>query len=63
MTADDELRILFANSSASVKACPLAISVEEVTMPRECASTMARFTPGVKPKSSALTMSRRKQPV
>jgi hypothetical protein len=32
-------------------------------MPWVCASTMARFTPEVNPKSSALTMSRRKQPV
>jgi hypothetical protein len=32
-------------------------------MPRVCVSTMARFTPGVSPKSSALMMSRRKLPV
>jgi hypothetical protein len=32
-------------------------------MPRVCASMMARFTPDVNPKSSALMMSLRKQPV
>jgi len=53
----------FAICVASPKAGPFAMSVDEVTMPSVCASTMARFTPGVNPKSSALTISRRKQPV
>ena len=35
----------------------------DVTTPRTWASTMARFTPEVNPKSSALTISRRTQPV
>ena len=52
-----------ASCTASAKVAPLAIIVEEVTIPRECASTMARLTPEVNPKSSALTMSRRKKPV
>lgn len=58
-----KLGILFANSTASVKAPPFAIMVEEVTIPFECVSAIARFTPEVNPKSSAFTMSRRKQSV
>lgn len=54
---------LLANSTASPNAAPLAINVEEVTTPLVWASTMARFTPEVNPKSSALMMSRRKQAV
>jgi hypothetical protein len=53
----------FANCAASLNARPFAMSVDDVTMPRVCVSTMARFTPGVNPKSSALMMSRRKLPV
>jgi hypothetical protein len=37
----------------------LAINVAEVTTPSVWALTMARFTPDVNPKSSALTMRRR----
>ena len=48
-----------ASSTASSNASEFAISVVEVTMPRSRASTIARFTPEVKPKSSALMMSRR----
>jgi hypothetical protein len=48
-----------ARHTASSKARPPAIRVEEVTIPWVCASMMARFTPVVKPKSSALTMSLR----
>jgi|HubBroStandDraft_4_1064222.scaffolds.fasta_scaffold721576_1 hypothetical protein len=44
--------------TASSNAAPLAISVEEVTIPREWALTMVRLTPGVRPKSSALTVRR-----
>jgi hypothetical protein len=50
---------VFASCVAPANAGPLAINVEEVTTPCVCASTMAWFTPAVKPKSSALTMSRR----
>ena len=37
--------LALANCTASSKAVEFAISVVEVTMPRVCASTMARFTP------------------
>lgn len=53
----------FAICTASSNARLFAISVDDVTMPRVCAWTMARFTPEVNPKSSALMMSRRKQSV
>ena len=33
-----------------------AISVADVTTPSRCASTIARFTPPVRPKSSAFTI-------
>jgi hypothetical protein len=47
------------SSVASANALPFAISVEEVTTPCVWASTMARFTPEVNPKSSAFTIRRR----
>src|ERR1022692_4362940 len=37
---------------------PLAIIVDAVRMPSRCAARMPRFTSGVNPKSSALTISR-----
>jgi hypothetical protein len=43
----------------SQNAGPLAINVAEVTIPFVCAFMMARFTPDVNPKSSALTTRRR----
>ena len=52
-----------ASRTASSNSGPFAISVAEVTTPCSCASTMARFTPTVKPKSSALMMRRRTAPV
>jgi hypothetical protein len=55
--------MVFASSTASAKAAPVAISVEDVTTPRVCASKIARFTPEVYPKSSALMISRRTQAV
>src|SRR5438105_1699769 len=45
-----------AKATASSNAEELAIRVVEVTTPARLASTMARFTPEVSPKSSALTM-------
>ena len=54
---------VFDSSTASANAVPFAIRVEDVTTPRVCASMMARFTPEVKPKSSALTINRRTRPV
>jgi hypothetical protein len=47
----------FASRTASSNAALFAISVAEVTIPRRCASMIARLTPGVRPKSSAFTMS------
>jgi hypothetical protein len=44
---------------ASSTARSFAMIVDEVTMPARCASAMARFTPEVIPKSSALMMRRR----
>ena len=52
-----------ASSLTSRNALPFAINVADVTTPFVCALTMPRFTPGVNPKSSALTMRRRTQPV
>ena len=52
-----------ASAEASSNAAPFVIKVVEVTTPLRCASTMARFTPGVSPKSSALTISLRKATV
>src|SRR5262245_17994444 len=46
-----------ASSSASIAA--VASRVVLVTMPWRCADKMPALTPGVSPKSSALTMSRR----
>ena len=46
-----------ASVAASSKLTPLAINVADETMPLRWVSIMARFTPAVKPKSSALTMS------
>ncbi len=53
----------FARSLTSQNAGPLAIKVADVTIPSVCALTMARFTPDVNPKSSALTRRRRTRPV
>jgi hypothetical protein len=39
------------------------MSVAEETMPALWVSAIARFTPGVSPKSSALTINRRTQKV
>ena len=63
---DSPLRVeaeTWASATASSKACPLAINVADVTIPPSCASTMARFTPEVRPKSSALMIRRRTAPV
>src|SRR5262249_5810326 len=46
------------SATASSKARELAISVADVTTPSRFARSMARFTPEVSPKSSALMMSR-----
>src|SRR5215470_16100935 len=46
-----------AKSSSSIAA--VASRVVLVTMPWRCADRMPALTPGVRPKSSALTMSRR----
>ena len=43
---------------ASSKAVPPAISVAEVSTPDALSSPIARLTPGVRPKSSALRISR-----
>src|SRR5271166_6966848 len=42
--------------TASAKAEPLAINVVDDTTPSRWVSTMARLTPAVRPKSSALTI-------
>ena len=47
-----------AASTASAKAGPVAIRVAEVRTPAWCSSAMARLMPGVRPKSSALTIRR-----
>src|SRR5580698_4479983 len=46
----------FASRTASSNAAPQAISVVDVRIPSRCASMIPRFTSGVKPKSSALTI-------
>ena len=46
-------------ATASVNAAEFAINVAEVTTPRRLDSRMARLTPGVSPKSSALMIRRR----
>ena len=48
-----------ARSIAASVAFALAMSVAEVTMPDRLPSMIARFTPEVRPKSSAFTMRRR----
>src|SRR5437016_2593233 len=48
-----------ASRTASSNAGPVAISVVAVRMPLRCASTIPWLTSRVKPKSSALTISRR----
>src|ERR1019366_9751593 len=48
---------------ASSNAAPLAINVADDTTPPRWVSTMARLTPAVRPKSSALTISFRTQKV
>ena len=45
--------------TACSNAGPFAIRVAEVTMPSRCAFKMARLMPAVRPKSSALMISRR----
>src|ERR1035438_7874353 len=45
--------------TASSKAEPLAIKVVDETTPAVCVSTMPRFTPAVRPKSSAFTINLR----
>ena len=45
-------------ATASSKAKPVAIKVVEVKAPARCSSPIARLMPGVRPKSSALMMSR-----
>jgi len=52
-----------AAATASSNAAPLAIKVAADTTPAEWVSTMARFTPAVRPKSSALTINFRTQKV
>ena len=44
--------------TAGEKKAPLAISVAELRAPACCSSTMARLTPGARPKSSALMIRR-----
>ena len=63
MASDAKSRTLLCECDRFSNAGPFAINVEEVTTPRVWASTMARFTPDVYPKSSALTISRRTLPV
>src|SRR5260221_604011 len=53
------LGCVLARSAASLKARALAMIVAEVSPPELLASEMARFTPEVRPKSSALMMRRR----
>ena len=54
-TPSEELEC--ASSIASSVADAFAIMVALVSTPARCNSTMARLTPGVRPKSSALMMS------
>src|SRR4051812_13074330 len=57
------LMVLFGTermqATASENAAEFAIKVAEVTTPRWLHSRMARFIPGVRPRSSALMMRRR----
>src|SRR5437773_1828920 len=59
MAAQASLGADLDNRTASLNPLALAINVAEVTIPCAWHSTIARFTPGVKPKSSALTIRRR----
>ena len=48
----------WAISTASLKAAPEAMRVAEVRTPARCRLSTVLLTPGVRPKSSALMMSR-----